>query len=263
MGSYASQMGGLMSLNIKCPNCGQSAVVPDAAIDKRGRCTSYNTAYAIRDAVQGSSQAVIPRPISTGKGSMSIIEKLALSLGIGVSAILCLVLIIYWANRDTWELDNYSQITERCEAVQLAIHQSDAKAATLAHEELNCFVGGRKIEIELLVKRIDEVRTAFVSFNQQLEKTRREEERREEEARLLAQRQAQKARIQNDRDSFYNSDRNPSSSKRKAGEQGYSLSARQEAAYRTLLRQGYSEEDAILGVLSMTAHGLLPDPPRR
>ncbi len=50
---------------------------------------------------------------------------------------------------------------------------------------------------------------------------------------------------------------------RKSGERGYSLSVRKEAAYKTLVKQGYSPREAQLTVDAMVEHGMLPDPPLR
>jgi hypothetical protein len=50
---------------------------------------------------------------------------------------------------------------------------------------------------------------------------------------------------------------------RKPGEQGYSQDVREEAAYRTLVRQGYSPSEARESVEAMVEFDMLPDPPRR
>lgn len=50
---------------------------------------------------------------------------------------------------------------------------------------------------------------------------------------------------------------------RKPKELGYSRDVRREAAYRTLMDNGYSSSEARLTVQAMEAEHMLPDPPRR
>jgi hypothetical protein len=50
---------------------------------------------------------------------------------------------------------------------------------------------------------------------------------------------------------------------RKPGERGYSQDVREEAAYRTLVKQGYSPSEARESVEAMVEFDMLPDPPRR
>ncbi|MGB6043065.1 MAG: hypothetical protein WBF93_07910, partial [Pirellulales bacterium] len=73
-----------------------------------------------------------------------------------------------------WEIDNYSQITERCDAVLLSIEQSDDDAAAQAYAELNRFIGERTIQRESQAKRLDEVRSTFAPVNHRIEQARRQ-----------------------------------------------------------------------------------------
>ena len=50
---------------------------------------------------------------------------------------------------------------------------------------------------------------------------------------------------------------------RSPGERGYSLAVRKQAAYKTLVEQGYSPHEAQLTVDAMVEYDMLPDPPRR
>ncbi len=109
--------------------------------------------------------------------------------------------ITYWFGvRDTWEIDNYSQIAERCEAVQLAVRQSDDEAAEQAYAELHRFIGEHTIEQDWIATSVNKVRDAYAPVNQRIEKARSKREARElterkrRKARAVAESRRQQAR---------------------------------------------------------------------
>jgi len=104
-------------------------------------------------------------------------EKFIMVLGLGIPAIILLMFVVYWFRiRDSWELDNYSRITERCGAVMTAVRQSNDAAAEKAYMELNSFVGDHAISLDWLANRIDEAHTAFVPVSVRIEQARQARE---------------------------------------------------------------------------------------
>jgi transcription initiation factor TFIIIB Brf1 subunit/transcription initiation factor TFIIB len=190
-----------MPLEIKCPNCGQKAIVPDTAINRRVRCTSCHAVYAVRDALTPPTVQHSPTPEPIAEDGMSKNEKLLIGFGLGIPALIFLVFITYWFGiRDTWEIDNYSEITARCEAVMQATRGSDDQAADQAYAELTAFIGDRSIESDSLAGKLASVNSAMAPVRERLEQARREREARDlaernrREAQAEAQRRAQLAR---------------------------------------------------------------------
>ena len=140
-----------------------------------------------------------------------------------------------------WEIDNYLQIIERCEAVQLAIRQSDDATASHAYAELNHFIGNRTIERESLAIRVGEVRKAIIPVNERFEQSQREREAQERTAR----RQARAKRRQLQTQEVRTTDRQSNT-----GYKGFTESELK-IIYEDLRSKGYSSEDAILTTKAM------------
>jgi len=115
-------------------------------------------------------------------------------MGLGAAAVLFLAFSVFWFGiRDTWEIDNYSTIIHHCELVHLAINLSDDKAAVQAYSDLDQLIGRRKLERDVLAKRLEEVRQAFIPVGVRAEIARAREDEalaaRQRETEALAARQ--------------------------------------------------------------------------
>jgi len=172
------------------------------------------------------------------------------------AVVLLLGFLLYmFVIRDTWEKDNCSQIAQRCEAVLLAIEQSDDDAAAQAYAELNRFIGERTIEREWLAKRLDEVRRASVLADQRIEQARRkrearelvERQQREAEARAERQRRIAEERVERQERKEREAAATRQSEKKYKG----FTEAELQRVYEKLKRKGYSAEEAILTVKAM------------
>jgi hypothetical protein len=120
---------------------------------------------------------------------MSRGEKLLLGFGLGIPALILLVFLTYWFGvRDTWEVDNYSEITARCESVLRATRHSDDQAAAQAYADLTAFIGDRTIERDSLTDKVESVNLAIAPVHERLEQARRDQE-----AKVLAETQRRKA----------------------------------------------------------------------
>ncbi len=247
-----------MSLSIKCPNCGEPAIVSDDSIFKGAKCNSCQARFFIKDAVVGkecdgsASSPSVDTDVSPN-------EKLFLRFGLGIPAVFFLSFLIYWFGvRDTWENDNYLRITEQCQTVDAAIAGKDDDAASQAYAELNNLLGDRTIQRQSLSLRIQKVRTAYLPVQKRLDEFRLEREARERLENARIEREARDPVASLREEALRRLDalnRNPY-------ERGYSLEIRREAARRTLVQRGYSPSEAQLTVDAMEVQGLLPDPPR-
>ena len=124
-----------MPLHLKCPLCGKTAVVPDAAMNRRVECGSCHATHAVRDIVEQPDPRA-GQDASASEG-MARGDKLLLAWCCGVPAALLLVFLVYWFGfRDTWELDNYMRIVQQCDTVERAIAASDDAAAAEEYAEL-------------------------------------------------------------------------------------------------------------------------------
>jgi hypothetical protein len=138
-----------MPLNLKCPNCGQDAVVPTAAINRRARCTACQATYAVKDTLQDANAKSL-LPILNRKSRMPSRDSFVLGFGLGLPAIACLIVATYWFGyRDTWETDNFTQIITRCDAVHVSVRKGDDDAAETVLVALNTFV----LRVERLLTR--------------------------------------------------------------------------------------------------------------
>ena len=176
-----------MPLHLKCPLCGKTAVVPDAAINRRVECGFCHATHHVRDIVHRHEPSAAPdAPPEQGVARS---EKVLLASCCGLPAALLLVFLAYWFGfRDTWELDNYTRIMQQCDAVERALAQSDDAAAAEAYAELNSVIGERTVKHRNLTARLAETRTAFTPVNARLE-----EAEREREAQRLAERRRAEA----------------------------------------------------------------------
>lgn len=108
--------------------------------------------------------------------SRNIGPVLAISfLSIITVAFVCFLFYMFCL-RDTWEIDNYAQIIERCNTVHLAITEDQYDKASKAYDELLQFIGNRKIKREYIAERVDKTRQAFAPIQIKLEQSRRKKE---------------------------------------------------------------------------------------
>jgi len=237
-----------MPLHFNCPNCGQEAIVPDTAINRRARCRSCHSTYTVRQALHRTStqQASPPQPV-TDVG-MSRGEKLFLGVGLGVPAVLLLVFLTYWFGiRDTWEADNRSEITARCETVLQAARQSEDQAAAVAYAYLTKFVGARSIENTSLANKLNTVGQAIAPVLERLEVARRKQER---EANELAENKRREALAESERQQKQAREAAAARSRHAETYKGFSESELTRL-YNEMERKGMSPEEAILTVKAM------------
>ena len=170
---FVINRGFLLPIQLNCPNCGQEVIVPNEAINRRARCTSCQTTYAIREALHPPVSQQTSTPESHAVDSMTRGEKRLLGFGLGVPALLFLMSLTYWFGiRDTWETDNYSAIATRCETVLRATRAADDQAASQAYKNLVIFLGNRTIESDQLTSKLKSVELAIDPINERLERER-------------------------------------------------------------------------------------------
>lgn len=183
-----------MSVQVTCPSCSRRYSQPKKALGRRVRCLQCNFEFLIRDAVQHSAMPVEEPPKHTNDANR-FSSILVLTFAWGSLVAISISFLIYWfAYRDTWDIDHYSAICERCEVVHDAIARSDDDAASIAYEELYLFIEGHKIQNHDLKGRIN---SAIAAYSPVWE--RREEHRKETEARLLAESKKENADIEHER----------------------------------------------------------------
>ena len=206
-----------MSLRLTCPHCTHPAVVPDEALEKRARCKACQTIFSVKDALDHSAVlSVVPHESSDiqfldfaqlDRTAASIVAPQAPqhgedmtrrgiklhTYGISIAVLLFVMLVTYliysFRSRDTWELDNFAQITKQCDAAMDAIAKSNDDKAVTACEELFHFIGVRKLASAFLTDRVDEVKLAYSPVKIRVEKMRLEREAAE-----LAERRRREAR---------------------------------------------------------------------
>ena len=96
-------------------------------------------------------------------------DNLVLKLGTGIPVLVFVAFLAYWFGlRDSWEVDNFSKIVDKAEAVNRAIAKSDDEEAARAYREFIEFIGDREIKETFMLERVAAVRKAFVPVEQRL-----------------------------------------------------------------------------------------------
>jgi len=123
--------------------------------------------------------------------------KLVLGFGIGFPTLLLLVFLTYWFGyRDNWDIDNFSRITTKCEAIDRAIAESNDYVAAQAYDELIQFIGDHQFKHEFVAERVQTTRDAYAPVEARIEQERRKREilKIAEEKRRLALAEARQRR---------------------------------------------------------------------
>lgn len=196
----------MIMLKIKCPKCGQEGELSEEHIDRQITCNACHAKGPASGALISNESVHADR---AGYEGVSRNEKLLLSFGLGIPALVLVVFSIYWFEiRDTWEQEHYSEIIAQCNQVEEAILADDVWQAKKRFEDLRELVGDRDIANDTLRQQIadadDVMEPVFIRI-QQIEDSRLAARRRVEQEERSQRREAARS----DRDSFYNPDREP------------------------------------------------------
>ena len=216
--------------NVKCPNCGtvNSVPIPDPTQTEEPANDNHNDPSGFgftgelleheKDTIKPSTDSQQPQNRTDAEGYSPGIKIAFGCCGVGF---LSLLILLLWAFvfRDTWEIDNWDEISNMCDSVQQLTRDGQYKEALAEYEEVLAFVGTRELKQDGLRRDLIEVQESCESLKKRMkaeEKHRLEieaeitrkgregakvwkekvEARRKAEAeRIEAEKQAEKARI--------------------------------------------------------------------
>jgi len=210
----------------------------------------------LQEVGQRSSRSIASQHVSDADEGMPLRKKLALGFGLGIPAICFLMFITYWFGfRGTWEINNFSQITDRCEAINRAVAKPDDAEATRAYNELFRFIGDHQIKHDFVADHIQAAQEAYAPVKTRIELKLEAEELAKRQRREVQAKQSQRHRQQA---------RNAAAATPRSARmyKGFTESEL-ERVYEALQRQGHSSEDAILTIEAMTEYPDTKDKMRR
>lgn len=204
---------------------------------------------AIWDAERSGSRSIKSQQVPNAAEGMPRREKLVLGSYLGIPVILFVVFLTYWFGfRDTWEIDNYSQIADKCKVLHQAIANSNDEEATKAYDELHRFIGNHQIEKDFIVERVQTARDAYGQVEARIEQARRKREARE-----LAEKQRREVHARAERQRLRAGEVAAAAQRSEKMYKGFTESEL-ERVYEKLLSIGYSSEEALLTLKAMAEY---------
>jgi len=116
-------------------------------------------------------------------------------IGLSIPVAFLIIFLTYWFGfRDNWEIDNFSQITDKCEAIARVIEEGDDTVAAHRYGELVQLIGDRQFKHKFIAEHAQATQEAYAPVKVRIEQAKREREVLElaESQRLKALAEAEK-----------------------------------------------------------------------
>jgi hypothetical protein len=154
----------MIAVHFQCPKCANEIVMGSKFWGKHIKCSRCGITLIV-PASDGPAPTIVPSTASESGTdaigpAVSKWENLrahkAETITVLAGTILIGAMLTWFFLRDTWQTDNFEQITQRCEAVQTAVAHSDDDAAATAYAELDHYISDHKLTNAVLAQRVRE-----------------------------------------------------------------------------------------------------------